>query len=144
MQVSTGLRNHLLDGGSLKAGMAAGFVKFYSGSMPATADAAVTGTLLSTISQSSGGTGINLGTSSGGAITKDGGEVWSGVNAATGTAGYYRYVAPGDDGTLSTSQKRMQGTCGLTGTDMVMSSVNLVSGATQTIDNATIAMPASP
>jgi hypothetical protein len=52
-------------------------------------------------------------------------------------------VAAGDTGVLSTTQKRLQGTCGLAGADMNMSSVGLVSGATQTIDAATLAMPAS-
>lgn len=143
LNVSTAMRNQLLDGGSLKSALASGFIKIYSGTPPASADAAVTGTLLCTISIASGGTGVNLGTASGGSIPKAPAETWSGVNAASGTAGYFRWVAAGDTGVLSSTEKRLQGTCGLAGADLNMSSISLVSGATQTIDAATIAMPAT-
>jgi hypothetical protein len=141
--VYTAMRNQLLDGGSLKTALAAGFINIYTGTPPVTADAATTGTLLCIISLASSGTGINLGTSSAGSIPKATAESWSGVNVASGTAGYFRWVAPGDDGTLSTLQKRLQGSCGMSGADLNMSSINLVNGATQTIDSSSITMPAS-
>lgn len=143
LKVSTGLRNGVLVTGSLKSLLAAGFLKIYAGTEPATADAALgSATLLTTISISSGGTGINLDTTaSGGVVTKAPSETWSGTNAATGTASFFRFVAPGDDGTLSTTQVRMQGTVGLAGADMNLSSVTLTSAATQTIDYFTVSLP---
>ena len=45
-----GLRNYMLDTGSMKTALALGFINIYSGTVPATADAALTGTLLTTIS----------------------------------------------------------------------------------------------
>lgn len=142
IKISTGLSNKLLDTGSLKATLAAGFLKIYTGSAPADADAAATGTLLCTISINSSGTGINFDTAAAaGVLAKAPGEVWSGVNAATGTAGYFRHVAVGDTGALSTTQARIQGAVGVTGADLNLTSVALVSTATQPIDFYTVAMP---
>ena len=142
LKSSTGLRSKLLDTGSLKATMALGFIKIYTGAEPANADAAVTGTLLCTISVNSTGTGISFDTAAvGGVLSKAPGEVWSGVNAAGGTATYYRHVAVGDDGTLSTTQARIQGTVGTAGAELNLSSAVLANGATQTIDYYSVTLP---
>jgi hypothetical protein len=142
IKASTGLRNKLLDTNPFKTIMNLSFIKIYTGSAPADADAAVTGTLLCTISNNSTATGLTMAASAtNGTIVKNASEVWSGVNAATGTAGYYRHVAAGDDGTSSTTQARIQGTIGTSGADMNLSSVALTSGATQTIDNYSITLP---
>jgi hypothetical protein len=143
LKLSTGLRNKLLDTGSLKSTFAAGFIKIYAGTVPADADSSIgSATLLCTISVSSSGTGINFATSaSGGSISKASGETWSGVNAATGTATFYRHVAVGDDGTSSTTQARMQGLVGTAGAELNLTSVSLNSGATQAIDYYTVALP---
>lgn len=144
LKVSTGLRNKLMDTNPLKTIFAAGFIKIYGGTVPADADAAVTGTLLCTISNNSTGTGINFDTSaSGGVLSKAPAETWSGTNAATGTATYYRHIAVGDDGTLSTSQARIQGLVSTVGADMNLSSVSLTSGASQAIDYYSVTLPAS-
>ena len=77
----------------------------------------------------------------GATLSKAPAEVWSGVNAASGTATFYRHVAVGDDGTLSTSQARLQGTVGTAGAELNLSSVNLSNGATQTIDYYSVTQP---
>ena len=74
-------------------------------------------------------------------LSKAPGEVWSGVNTATGTATFYRHVAAGDDGTLSTSAPRLQGEVGTAGKELNLSSINLTSGATQTIDYYSVTQP---
>jgi hypothetical protein len=140
-KISTGFRNAMLDTSSLKAILNLGFIKIYSGPVPATADAALTGTLLTTVSVNSTGTGTTLGAAAAAVISKAAGEVWSGLNAAGGTATHFRWVAAGDTGVLSTTEKRIQGTCGLAGADMNMSSTGLTALATQTIDAANIAFP---
>ena len=140
-QITTGARNYVLGTGSLKTALNLGFIKIYTGTAPATADAAVTGTLLTTISVSSGDTGVTLGTASAGSIPKNSGEIWSGLNVATGTAGYFRFVAAGDDGTSSTTQVRIQGLVATSGADLNLSSVNLTSGGTQTVDSGSITLP---
>lgn len=138
---STGLRNYRQVTGSLRAALTAGFINIYNGAEPATADAALGGaTLLCTISVASSGTGITLdAVAVDGVASKPSGVVWSGVNAATGTAQFYRYVAPGDDGTLSTTQCRVQGRIATAGADINMTSTALVSGATQTLSSFVLA-----
>lgn len=139
LKMSTGLCNKLHDTNPTKTIFNLGFIKAYSGSAPATADAAVTGTLICTVSNNSTGTGLTFAASaSGGTIAKNGAETWSGVNGASGTVTHFRLVAAGDDGTLSTTQARIQGTIGTGGTDMVVGNAALVNGATFTINFATL------
>lgn len=54
LQISTALRNHGLAYGSIKAALMGGSIELRSGSQPANADAAATGTLLCTISDNAG------------------------------------------------------------------------------------------
>jgi hypothetical protein len=144
LKASTGLRNKLLDTGSLKATLLLGFIKIYSGTAPADADAAIGGgnTLLCTISVASGGTGLSLDTAAAGAIAKPTGVVWSGVNAASGTASFYRFVAVGDTAGASTTEARLQGSIAAVGADLNLSSVGLTAAATTTIDYFSYALPA--
>lgn len=144
VKLSTGLRDKLMDTGSLKTIFAAGLIKIYSGAAPADADAAVTGTLLCTISLTGTGTGINFDTSAvSGILSKAPAETWSGTNAATGVAAYYRHVAAGDTGALSTTQARIQGTVATVGADLNLSSTSLASGASQTVDYYSVTVPAA-
>lgn len=144
IKASTGLRNQMMDTGSLKNALDNGFINIYSGTVPTTADEAVPGgaTLLCTISVNSTGTGITFdAAASGGVIAKAPGEVWSGVNAATGTAAWYRHVGAADTGALATDEPRLQGLVGVSGADLNLSSVSLTSGATQTVDFYSVALP---
>ncbi len=143
VKASTGLRNGMLDSGSLKSQLDAGFIKFYGGTVPATADAALGGaTLLCTLSINSTGVGINFDTTAtGDVISKAPGEIWSGTNAASGTATFYRHVAAADDGTLSTTAPRLQGTIAVVGADINLSSVALVNGAPQTLAYYSVTLP---
>lgn len=140
---STGLRNYRQVTGSLCAALTAGFIHIYDGAEPATADAALGGaTLLCTISVASSGTGITLdAVAVDGVASKPSGVVWSGENVATGTARFYRYVAPGDDGTLSTTQCRVQGRIAVAGADINMTSTSLVLGGIQPLPHFTLAQP---
>jgi hypothetical protein len=54
LRLSTGLRNFVNADGSIKGALQNGEIKIYTGSQPATADAAPTGTLLATITSGSG------------------------------------------------------------------------------------------
>jgi hypothetical protein len=106
-----------------------------SGTITATVDAAV--------QAASRSNALSFGTPASGVISKATAETWSGANVATGVAGYFRIVTSSDDATLSTTQLRVQGTVGTSGADMNLNSVNLVSGATTTIDTAAVTFPAS-
>lgn len=138
---STGLVNSLAITGSLASALSGTVIKLYSGTVPSTADAAISSdsTLLCTISVGSAGTGVTMAsTVTNGTLTKNTSETWSGANAASGTATYYRQVATDDDGTESTTAIRVQG---VMGTDMILSSYALVSAATQSLDNYQITIP---
>ena len=143
LKASTGLRNAVLGSNSLRTVMAGGRINIYAGTEPATADDAVGGaTLLCVISNNSTGTGINFDTAAvAGILSKAPAEVWSGINAATGTATWYRHVAVGDTGASSTTQPRIQGSINAAGGDMVLSNPALTSGATQTLDYYSVAWP---
>lgn len=142
LKVSTGLRNKLLDTGSLATLMAGGLIKIYSGSPPASADDAASGSLLCTISLNSTGTGVNMAsTASSGVLAKSTAETWSGVVALSGAATYYRHVAASDTGASSTTQARLQGEIATAGAELNLSSTTLTSGATQTVDYYSVALP---
>lgn len=140
---STGLRNAMLASSNMKTALANGFIDIYAAPAPATADDAVgAATKLCRISLNSTGSGINFDTAaSGGVLAKAPAEVWSGVNLATGTAVWFRHVGAADDGTSSTTQPRVQGTIATVGADYNVSSTGLTSGATQSIDGYSIALP---
>lgn len=137
-------------GGSFKGIFRNGVIRLYSGAQPTDADQAETGTLLCEITLASGvftpGTatnGINFGGVAGGTIGKASGEVWSGSNVATGTAGWARIYA--NDRTLgaSTTKARLDCSVATSGAQLTLTSTSLVSGVTTTIDSAAITMPAS-
>jgi hypothetical protein len=143
-KISTGLRNHLLVTGSLKDALDGGVIRIYSGTEPATADAALAGnTLLCTISNNGAGTGITLdGTPSSGVVSKATGETWKGTNAASGLASFYRFSGLADAGTLSTSEVRAQGSIAAVGAELNLANPTLTSGAEQRVDTYVIGMPA--
>jgi len=86
---------------------------------------------------------IRFGRAASGVISKDTAQTWSGVAAATGTAGYYRLVTTYDTGALSTTQVRVQGTCGVGTGELQLSTTTFTAAQTYTIDNYTTTFPAS-
>jgi hypothetical protein len=143
IMVSIGLRNQLLDTGSLKSILTDGFIKIYAGTAPASANAAIgAATLLCTISDDGGVDGLDFeAAAAGGILEKASAQTWKGTNVASGTASFYRFVTDTDDGTESTTQARIQGTIGVVGADLNLSSVSLTSSAEQTIDYYVITLP---
>lgn len=133
VKTSTGLRNYLAVTGSVKAALDSGFIKFYNGTEPATADAAVAGSLLWTVSVDGDGTGLTFdATAVAGAAVKPTAATWSGATTA-GTPTYWRFVTAADDGTLSTTQRRIQGSCGNTASaDIYLTNPTLITDASLT------------
>jgi hypothetical protein len=145
IKTSTGLAAHLMVTGSAKEAFDGGFIKVYSGSEPATADAAVTGTLLWTISKDGDGTGLTFATAAiGRTLVKTTEHTWGGATIG-GVAGYWRLVGSADNGTLSTSQPRIQGTCGMTaGSDLYMTNTTLTTDTAllaKTLSGFSVALP---
>ncbi len=143
LKLSTGLRNGVLDQGSLRSLLNLGKINVYAGTVPSSADASIdTATLLCTITNNSTVTGLTFETfASSGVLAKKTTETWSGVNISTGIASFFRFVLDGDTASYSTTEIRIQGTVGTSGSDMNMTSNALSSSATQTVDYFYINLP---
>ncbi|WP_313281621.1 hypothetical protein [Delftia tsuruhatensis] len=148
-KASTGLRNHMLATGSLKAALDGGFLELYGCpevSIPATADAALDPAvhkLLARIYSDGTSAGLTLALAAAdGFIEKLASQAWSGTVIETGTARFFRFTAAGDTGAASTTQPRLQGTIARAGADLNITSVDLAVGAPQAVNFFSIALPA--
>lgn len=128
---------------AVEGASAAGFyIDIYTGTRPATPDAAATGTKLARFTAASAAKMHLAGTVTAGVIAKDATEVWGGTGLANGTAGYYRLVTSSDDGTTtSTTAVRVDGVIATSGGDMNMSSTTIAIGAPLLINTATFTIP---
>jgi len=142
-KLSTGLRDHILATGDFQSGVDGGAIFIYSGPIPATADAALSGnTLLDIISLDATGVGISMEAAPvAGVLGKNSSEIWRGLIIANGLASFYRFQDLADDGSFSTVNKRLQGTVGVVGADLNFSNVNFVAGNYKAIDSFNVAMP---
>lgn len=145
MQISTGLRNALLGVSSLATALANSEIRIYAGTPPASANASIgSATLLCVITVGGTGTGLTFETPAvDGVLVKNSAEVWEGENVASGVATFFRHVLQADDGSSSTTAVRIQGTVGLVGADLNLSSTNLTAAAMQSIDYYAVALPAA-
>lgn len=136
IKMSTGLRNEMLSGDSLKAIFDAGSeIRIYSGTIPSSADDGIGSATLLCAIKKDGTDGITFDAAATGAILqKNPSEVWEGDNVATGAATFYRHVLTADDDALSNTAPRYQGTVAVVGGDMNLTNVNLVNGANQKLD----------
>lgn len=126
---STGFISALLGGAAFADIFLNGRIEIYSGPQPASADAAVTGTLLATVTHDGGawvagapGAGLRFSTS-GRFATKNFDHVWIMKGIAEGTAGWYRLRGnAADAGGISLVLPRLDGAVGLPpepGTDLI-------------------------
>ena len=104
-------------------------LSIYTGSQPATANDAATGTKLVDITIN----GFNAPAS--GSATLDTSTPNTGVAVATGTAGWGRIVGGAGE--------RIDGTVGTSGTDFTINSTSITNGATVTLTAMTVTQPAS-
>lgn len=143
IKLSTGLRTALATTQSLRAALNGGFIRMYTGAVPASADASLgSAVLINEISAGGSGSPLTLElTAPSGVVTKSVGEVWTGSNLANGTPTFFRYVLDGDVGDASTTAVRFQGSVGGPGADLIISALPLVSGAPQTFDVFQLAIP---
>jgi hypothetical protein len=135
---STGLKNFSLDSGINTAFDTTGIIRIYTGSPPANADAAPTGTLLGTLTLAA----ASFGAASGGVITA--GAIGSDVSAdATASAGWFRMKLSGDGDGISATEKRMDGTVDTAGNspDMVIDVTAIQIGGTIACSSLTYTAP---
>ena len=139
---STGLRDYVQAIGSVRAALANSEIRLYSGPVPASADSALSGSnvLLTSITGESGSFNFHD-ESVGGVMPKQLDDLLEGEIVATGTPTFYRHVLPADVGDASTTAIRIQGTVGLAGTDMELSTTLLEAGGVQRLSSHTSVMP---
>lgn len=109
----------------------AGTIEIYTGSQPATADSAPSGTLLATFTLGSPG----FGAASDGVITLEDTPLTVAAGE-TGTAGWFRMSKANDDEVLD-------GTVGVSGEQINLNTTSITSGVNVTITSGTITMPTS-
>lgn len=150
IRISTALSNALMDTAPFKTAMNLCFIDVYSGTQPSGsapttgADAAVTGTLLVTISNNSTATGLTWEASAtGGVLEKAPAETWSGSAVASGTAGWFRIRLAGDTNAADTGfiYKRVDGSISTSGADMNVGSLTVTAGAPFIISAGSFTLP---
>jgi hypothetical protein len=131
IKIAVATRNAMLDTlvDTVDAGPAAGTVKVYTGAQPATADTAASGTLLLTFTCKDPA----FGAAGSGTVTLDTTPALSAVAAATGTAGWARVAD-------STGATVFDGAVGTSGTDFLISSTSVTSGATVTLSAGSLSL----
>jgi hypothetical protein len=119
------------------------FIDVYSGTQPASADDAPTGTLLCSFFSDGTTAGLEFDDAVAGVLSKKSTETWSGTAGNTGTAGWFRMRQAADSGASSTTEPRMDGVCATSGGQLNMTSLSISSGAVQTISTGSITQPAA-
>lgn len=144
VKLSTALRNALLATSSFR-GVFHGTseIRIYAGPVPASADAATTGATLLVTIRKDGADPLGFEVSAtDGVLLKAAAEAWEGTVDASGTASFYRLVLTADADDLSTTAPRQQGTVGVGGADLVVTSTALTASANQPILHAAFTQPA--
>lgn len=152
VRLSTGLRTALAGTTGFASVFANGVIEIRTGSQPASADDAPTGTLIGLVTLNSGAftpgsptNGLTFAAAAAGAVSKTG--VWSfvGINSVTAnTAGYFRFLGNAtDSGASSTTLPRLDGSINTSGADMNLSNISIINGAPVTVDSFTWTQPAS-
>lgn len=126
-----------------------GVIHVYAGAAPADADAVETGTQLLEITKDSAA--FTAGTSTNGlrfdditiGVMSKNSDIHSGLGLDDGTAGYYRLYTNLEQTGSSSIAIRAQGTVGTSGTDFILSSTSISTGATTTLDSHSITLPAA-
>lgn len=153
LKCSTKLKNAMFE--AIRTQLATGAIYVYSGSQPATADAAPTGTLLGIATVGAGAwtavsnltNGLDFAAAASGVLTKSATETWQFVGIANGTAGWFRHVGGAVADSLSAdateTYPRIDGRISTSGAEMILSNLSIVVGATTTIDSYMIQWPST-
>lgn len=112
--------------------------------IPATADAALgSATLLCTVSVGGDGTGVTMETvPDAGVLAKATAESWYGTMVASGYFSFVRLEDSADAGALSTTEERLQFTCGVLGKEIIVSSGYKPISEEQRLDQFYLGIPA--
>lgn len=147
-KTSTGLRNYILASGSVKDALDGMVFRFYSGTVPGTADAALGSAVQLSEIMADGTDGVTFDEASvnNGSISKLASETWitgPGGNDDSGTATFWRLVVPADDGSASTTALRLQGGIAMTGSEINLTDTDLVASAPQSLNFFNVVLPSN-
>ena len=150
MRLSTGMAQGLASGSGFVEQMNYGVCRVFTGTQPASADDAETGTLLveftaaaAAFTPGSNTNGLEFDTPVGGVVSKKSSQEWSGVPVASGTAGYARFYDNSRTTGAATTARRFDMACGSGTGEVRLSSTTVVLGKKITIDSATFTQPKS-
>lgn len=118
----------------LNVGGVAGTIQIFTGTIPATAETADSGTKLSTLTFSTTAFASSVDNADGTAKATANAIASDTNAAATGTAGYFR--SKDKNGVVI-----LQGTVGTANADMILNTTSIVSGATVSITSYTVQLP---
>ncbi len=149
IKLSTGLRNAIAGTQGFAGALSTGIIEIYSGAQPATADSAVTGTLLGVVTLAGGAftpgsatNGLTFAAAAAGAVTKST-DLWQFTGLANGTAGYFRFKGNATDaGGVSATLPRMDGSIATSGGDMNLGNIAITTGSPNTADAFSFTVPA--
>lgn len=151
LRLSDAMRDSMLETTSVEAALTLGFLIIYSGSQPASANDGATGVRLATIAVNGGLVGLTFDPIvTVGTLPKAAAEVWNGTAGTSGTAGWFRFEELDTDKVTTEASadaggagdRRIDGSIAVSGADLNMSNVSVVSGATQTVTSFNLVMPA--
>lgn len=126
-KLSTCFANKLLDTAPLKTLFSTPEIRFYSGTVPATADAAA-GTVIAVVKQAAAA--LTWAASAVGGVLTKSATAWTDPAATGGVATYYRLLNHADDDSLDGGviYPRIQGTVGTGAADMNLVSTTIAAG----------------
>jgi hypothetical protein len=148
INLSTGAKTMLLSTGSLNSIFTTGCIRAFSGSKPADADSAQTGTLLGTITKDAGDfvsgsptNGLTFTSPAVLGVLSKSSDNWKLKGSAVGQIGYARFVGNATDaGGASTSLPRMDFDVGTTSGVLQLTSTATAVNSLTTVDTFTIAL----
>ena len=143
VKYSTAIREGLAIVGPMRTLLDAFYIRVYSGTIPASADASLASAVLM-LEVSVGGMGDPLTlepTAPGGLLTKSASENWTGNVIVGGTPSFFRIEKDTDTGNQSTTEIRIQGSCGSLGNDLVITALPLVESTPQAFELFQMAIP---
>ena len=150
IRLSTGLRDAMMGAGgqSMADALANGTIELRTGTIPASADDAVTGTKVVSITESglpfSSGVatnGINLDVSTDGEVAKAAAETWTGDNGVSDVVGYGIFYANVVDQTASTTAVRVYFDVSTSGAFLNLSTTTLTISEPTTITAFSLTQP---
>lgn len=150
LKLSTGLRNKLAGPSGFAETFEGGVMYIYSGPQPASADSAVSGTLLGVVTKDGAAfafgapeNGLSFDAPVAGTVAKKAADTWKMIGLALGTAGWFRLMGNAPDNlAASNTLPRLDGTIGVSGADLNMSNIAIDVGVPSTCDIFQFTVPA--